>query len=231
MPPLPDWQRLTCGKALTGTDSIYMNSQPILYALDLFGVGVFAVSGALAARRKHMDVFGILVLAFVTALGGGTLRDLLLDAGPVFWISDPAYLTMVAVCGLLTAFSARLFAFPGRWLLVSDAMGLAVFTMLGTKKALLTSSSMGVGLIMGMTTGVAGGVIRDILSAEVPLILRKEIYATAAFSGAMVYLLMVRADVAHTLCALFSILTTLGIRLAAIHWGLTLPIPAPADES
>ena len=207
-----------------------MDKTQIIYTLDLFGVGVFAISGALAARKKQMDIFGILVLAFVTALGGGTLRDVLLDAGPVFWISDPAYLTMVAVTGGLTIFSTRLFIFTRRWLLISDALGLAVFTMIGTQKAYLLTHSFSIAVIMGITTGVAGGVVRDTLSAEVPLILRKEVYATAAFFGAVLFLFLYQMGVPDTICTLISVITTLGIRLMAIHWGLSLPIPGPARE-
>ena len=207
-----------------------MDKTQIIYTLDLFGVGVFAISGALAARKKQMDIFGILVLAFVTALGGGTLRDMLLDAGPVFWISDPNYITMVAVTGALTIFSTRLFSFTGRWLLISDALGLAVFTMIGTQKAYLLTQSLSIAVIMGITTGVAGGAVRDILSAEVPLILRKEVYATAAFFGAVLFLFLYQMGVPDTICTLISIVTTLGIRLMAIHWGLSLPIPGPARE-
>ena len=208
-----------------------MDKIQVLYTLDLFGVGVFAISGALAARKKQMDIFGILVLAFVTALGGGTLRDVLLDAGPVFWISDTAYITMVAVTGSLTIFSTRLFSFTGRWLLISDALGLAVFTMIGTQKAFLLTNSFGIGIIMGITTGVAGGVVRDILSAEVPLILRKEVYATAAFLGAALFLILNQIGVPNTLCTFISIAATFTIRLMAIHWGLSLPIPGPARET
>ena len=113
-----------------------MNPVQIIYGLDLFGVAVFAVSGSLAAGRKRMDIFGVTVLGLVTALGGGSLRDTLLDAGPVFWVDDPLYLFVAVASSLLTFFAVRAISVPWRGLLISDALGLAVFMAIGTSKAL-----------------------------------------------------------------------------------------------
>ncbi|MDW7771296.1 MAG: trimeric intracellular cation channel family protein [Desulfobulbaceae bacterium] len=196
----------------------------ILYTLDLFGVAVFAVSGALAAARKRMDVFGMVVLGLVTALGGGTLRDTLLDSGPVFWINDPVYLLVAIVFSLLTFFAVRFFSSHKLGLLISDAFGLAIFTGIGTSIALMTTDSKSVAIFMGVMTGTAGGMLRDILSAEVPLILRREIYATAALCGSSAFVVMKIYGFAALACLVVSVTVTLLIRLAAIRWKLSLPV-------
>ena len=172
----------------------------IIYGLDLFGVAVFAVSGSLAAGRKRMDVFGVIVLGLVTALGGGSLRDALLDSGPVFWVEDPGYLLVAVAASMLTFIVVRVISVPWRGLLISDALGLAVFMAIGTDKALAITGSPSVAIVMGVMTGVAGGMIRDVLSAEVPLILRKEIYATAALCGSLAYVILSRLGLTDITC-------------------------------
>jgi uncharacterized membrane protein YeiH len=200
-----------------------MDQEQIIHALDLFGVAVFAISGSLAAGQKKMDIFGVIVLGLVTALGGGTLRDLLLNTGTVFWISSPIYLWVGAVASALTFVVVRHFPLPRRALLLSDAFGLAVFTLIGTQKTLALTDSATLALVMGIMTGVAGGMIRDTLSAEVPLVLRKEIYATASLFGALVYVLMNHFTLPLVASLIASVLTTLSIRLIAIQHGLSLP--------
>jgi uncharacterized membrane protein YeiH len=204
-----------------------MSPIKIIFALDLFGVAVFAISGALAAGRKRMDIFGVVVLGIVTALGGGTLRDTLLDTGPVFWIIHPVYLLVATVFSLLTFFAARILKENRLGLLVSDAFGLAIFTAIGTAIALSSTDAKSVAVVMGIMTGTAGGVIRDVLSAEVPLILRKEIYATAALCGSFVYVVLDSMNFSSVLCLALSVVVTLLIRLAAIHWSLSLPVFEP----
>jgi len=207
-----------------------MGPAEIIYGLDLFGVAVFAVSGSLAAGRKHMDVFGVVVLGLVTALGGGTLRDTLLDVGPVFWIGDRIYLLVAVASALLTFTAVRVITVPWRVLLISDAFGLAVFMAIGTAKTLSVTQLPSISMIMGVMTGVAGGMIRDVLSAEVPLILRKEIYATAALCGSFVFIIMNRFGLADTASLLLSALVTLLIRLAAIHYNFSLPVFRSREE-
>jgi len=201
-----------------------VNPAKIIYALDLFGVGVFAVSGALAAGRKRLDIFGVVVLGLVTALGGGTLRDTLLDSGPVFWINDPVYLLVGIAFSLLTFFAVRFFSSHRMGLLVSDAFGLAIFTAIGASTALISTDSKSVAIVMGVMTGTAGGMMRDVLCAEVPLILQREIYATAALIGSFAYVAMNMAGFQNTFCIIVAVVVTLSIRLAAIHWGLSLPV-------
>ena len=206
--------------------------QTLLYAMDLFGVAVFAITGSLAAGKKHMDLFGVVVLATVTALGGGTLRDLVLGAGPVFWISAPIYLLVAVATAIVTFFLVRFFGLPLKLLSVADAFGLAVFTVLGTQKTLDMGISSGIAVVMGVMTGVVGGMIRDVLSGEIPLILRREIYATASLCGAVAFCVIFVALQNQGLAAIASVIVTLGLRLSAIKWKMSLPlyISHKADE-
>jgi len=198
--------------------------QTLLYVMDLFGVAVFAITGSLAAGRKHMDLFGVVVLATVTALGGGTLRDLILGAGPVFWVSAPIYLLVAVATAVVTFFLVRFCGLPPKLLSVADAFGLAVFTVLGTQKALDLGTSWGIAVVMGVMTGVVGGMLRDVLSGEIPLILRREIYATASLCGAITFAGVSAAPVNQSLAAIASVAVTLGLRLSAIKWKMSLPL-------
>jgi uncharacterized membrane protein YeiH len=183
-----------------------------LYLLDLFGVAVFAVSGALTPGRKSMDLFGVIVIAVITAIGGGTVRDLLLDEQPIFWIEDPTYLVVILAAAGATLVYRRFFTPPRIPLLVADAFGLAVFTFIGAQTAYAAGVTAVIVVLMGTITGAAGGIMRDVLCAEVPLILRREIYATAAIIGAN-----------GPLVAILSVGTVFALRLAAIRFDLHVP--------
>lgn len=198
---------------------------PFLYALDLLGVGVFAVSGALAAGRKGLDLLGVAVIAAVTAVGGGTLRDLLLDRHPVFWIADPTYLWAILGGALLTVVYVRFREPPFKALLVADAFGLALFAVTGARIAEQAGLRGIVVVFMGTVTGVAGGAVRDVLTAEIPLVLRRgQIYATAAIAGITLYLMLQVVGVDGRTAALAGMVFIAAVRLAAIIWGLTLPV-------
>lgn len=199
--------------------------QPLvdLYVLDLFGTAVFAVSGCLAAARRRMDVFGAVVLGTVTALGGGTIRDVLLGVRPVFWIAQPVYLWVVLAASLVTFVGLRVGRVPRRALMLSDAVGLSVFTIIGCAVAIPLVESALVVVLMGMVTGVAGGITRDLLAAEVPLIFRREVYATASLAGGLLYLLALQFKFASIVAVTVGVAATLLIRLAAIRGGLMLP--------
>ncbi len=162
----------------------------LLYLFDLFGVAVFAVSGALAAGRKSLDFLGVVVIAVVTAVGGGTTRDLLLDRHPIFWIADPIYLLVIIVAALLTIWYTNYQDPPEKALLFADALGLAVFTILGAQITQEVVSNNVIIVIMAAITGTVGGLIRDVLSNEIPFILQRDVYATAALAGATIYLLL-----------------------------------------
>src|SRR4051794_17974289 len=170
-----------------------------LYLLSLLGVAVFAASGALAAGRKGFDWVGVVVVAAVTAVGGGTIRDLLLDRHPVFWVADPVQLVVVLAAAALTLAYVRFRKPPWTALLVADALGLALFSISGARVAEQRGLPGIIVVVMGTITGSAGGVLRDLLSGEVPLLLRQsELYATAAVAGIMVYLIAQRGGLATT---------------------------------
>ena len=196
----------------------------LMYFLDLLGTGVFAITGALAAGKKQMDVFGVIVLGCVTALGGGTLRDVVLGIRPVFWISSTQYLLVAAIAAMGTYLMARRSRLPASCLVYLDALGLAVFTIIGFEKGFYVTQNYSIAIVMGIMTGVFGGIIRDVLSAEVPLILRKEIYASASLCGASLFALLSYFQLPNLLCVPAVLLTILGIRFSALHWNLALPI-------
>ena len=199
----------------------------MIYILDLFGVVVFAIAGSLAAGRKHMDLFGVVILALVTALGGGTIRDLALGVSPVFWVSDPLYILVVVGTSILTFAVARGVGRVRRGMLIADAFGLAIFTVIGVKKALGVGVHPGIAVMMGVMTGVVGGMIRDVLSGEIPLILRREIYATASLAGAAAYVGLLHLLPAPAASTVTAVAVILAVRLAAIRWKLSLPVFAP----
>ena len=196
-----------------------------LYLLSLLGVAVFAASGALAAGRKGFDLLGVIVIAAVTAIGGGTIRDLLLDRHPIFWIADPLQLVVILAAAGLTLLYVRFRKPPWTALLVADALGLALFSISGARIAEERGLPGIIVVVMGTITGSAGGVLRDILSGEVPILLRQsELYATAAIAGITVYLLTGRAGLAPTAAALLGMTVVAAIRFAAILWRLRLPV-------
>lgn len=202
----------------------------LLLILEFIGVGVFAVSGALAAGRKKLDLLGVVVIATVTALGGGTVRDVLLDRHPVFWIAQPRYLYVSLAAALVTVIYTRHFRPPDRSLAYADAVGLAMFTVSGAQIAQSLQLDAGVVVLMGAITGVVGGVIRDILTAEIPLILRRgRFYATASIAGVMVYLLL-ELILPRNVAALAGMASIAALRIAAIHWALALPVYHLPDE-
>lgn len=194
----------------------------MLYWLDLFGVFVFALSGALAADRRGMDLFGFLVIALLPAMGGGTVRDIVLDV-PVFWVQDSIYLWLIVAAAFLTFFAAPVIHRAGRLLLWADAIGLSVFCVTGTVKALALTGSVPVAVALGVVTAVLGGIIRDVVCNEIPLILRKDIYATAAFAGAMAFVGLATLGVGQGLSIWLAMLTCFSVRASAIVWGWSLP--------
>ncbi|WP_286271178.1 trimeric intracellular cation channel family protein [Thalassotalea hakodatensis] len=202
----------------------------MLYWLDLFGIVVFALSGALMAGRYQLDPFGVVVLAAVTAIGGGTIRDVILDT-PVFWVASPIYLYVILLTAILTIlFIRRPTRIPKRFLLISDAFGLALFAVLGTEKALSLGSSITVAIVMGMITGVAGGMIRDVLCNVIPLILRQEIYALAAMLGGILFIGLQTIGFTENVSLIVAIVGALALRLAAIYWQVSLPAFNIADQ-
>jgi uncharacterized membrane protein YeiH len=196
----------------------------MLHWLDLAGVAVFAISGAIAAGRAGLDLLGVVVIASFTAIGGGTVRDLLLNRHPLFWIQDPTYLIVITAAALATVLLARVFP-PFEWsLLVADALGLALFAIVGAQIAESAGLSPIIVVLMGTMTGVAGGVLRDVLTAQVPLILRGgEIYATAAIAGIALYLVLQAMGAGRTGAVAAGVVAVAALRLLAIFFRWRLP--------
>ena len=197
-----------------------------LYVLDLVGVAVFAVSGALAAGRKRLDLIGVVVLALVTAIGGGTIRDLLLDRHPITWLADQTYLVVVTVSALGTVWwvHRRRTRPPETALLVADALGLALFSVAGAQSAERAGVAALGGIVLGTVTGAAGGVVRDVLSAEIPLVLRPgTLYASAAIAGTAAYFALEALGVGRGASTLAGMAIVAIVRLASIWWRLQLP--------
>lgn len=193
--------------------------------LDFVGVAVFAVSGALAAGRKQLDLLGVIVLALVTAIGGGTIRDVLLGRNPIFWLSNASYILVITAAALLTVAYARWRTPPHSALLVADALGLALFSITGAQIAERMGLPAVSGIVLGTITGSAGGIVRDILSAEIPLVLRRgNLYATAAIAGTATYFALEALGTARPIPSIVGMLVIAGLRLAAILWGLQLPV-------
>ncbi|MHA3026210.1 trimeric intracellular cation channel family protein [Chromohalobacter israelensis] len=207
-----------------------------IYWLDLAGVIVFALSGVIIACRSRMDPFGMLVLAAMTGIGGGTLRDLLLGIRPVFWVTDPTYLWVIIITVVSSIVGFHYIHRLSRIVLpVLDAFGLAIFTIIGAHKALALGHGGTVAVLMGLLTGVAGGMLRDVLARRVPMVLRQEIYATASIAGATAYVTLYTHPIHPYVTIALPILVILALRLSAIYWRLSLPvfawITSPAEPS
>lgn len=195
---------------------------PILY-LDYAGVAVFAATGALAASRKQLDIIGFLFLASVTGMGGGTLRDLILDV-PVFWTVDHGYVLVCAAAAIVVFFTAHLVESRYRLLLWLDALGLSAYAVLGADKGLDATGSPVIALVMGMLTATFGGIARDVLAGEPSVLLRPEIYVTAAVVGAATYTLLVHFfGVPEIAAALTAFAAAFVVRGGALRFGWTFP--------
>jgi uncharacterized membrane protein YeiH len=190
--------------------------------LDWLGIIAFAVTGALVASRKQMDVVGFVVLGTATGIGGGTLRDVLLGL-PVFWAREPAYLIACALASVLVFFAAHIPQSRYRYLLWLDAIGLALFAVIGAEKALQAGADATVAVAMGVITATFGGIVRDLLGGESPVILSREIYATAALAGAVVLVVLMAAGAPRELAVGSGFAIALLIRAAALRYGWSLP--------
>jgi uncharacterized membrane protein YeiH len=198
----------------------------ILRVLDLASVVVFAITGALVASRKQMDIVGFMWMGVITGVGGGTLRDLLLDA-PVFWIVDPTPLALCLCAAGLVHFSAHLMASRYRFLLYLDAFGMALVSTVGTAKALDMGTGALVAVGMGVVTAAVGGILRDILGQEPSILLRRDIYVTAAVLGAIAYGLADAAGLPRLDATAIAICAGFGLRACAIRFDLFLPVFRP----
>jgi uncharacterized membrane protein YeiH len=191
-------------------------------ALSIAGVAVFAAAGALTASRKQMDPIGFILIAALTAFGGGTTRDVLLGV-PVFWLRTPELVALAAGMALLVYFTAHLAERRFVWLLWADAAGLAIFAVLGADAALREGASPWAAILLGMITATFGGLIRDVVCDEIPLILRREIYATAAACGAAAFMALHALGVDRVAALGIGAALGFGLRGAAIIRGWSLP--------
>jgi uncharacterized membrane protein YeiH len=191
--------------------------------LDLCAVAVCAITATLEARRRELDWFGVVVIAIISGIGGGTLRDILLGRLPVYWVHDPIYIVVGSCAATLTFFLGRHLRLPRNFFLIPDAIGLALFTVIGTSIALQLGTPWLIAALMGVITGVFGGVIRDILCNEIPLIFRTDIYATASLLGALLLILLDSYQVNHNFAIILSMSVIIISRLIAIRWHIHLP--------
>ncbi|PIB36589.1 hypothetical protein BFP72_14855 [Reichenbachiella sp. 5M10] len=194
-----------------------------IYTLNLVGTVVFAISGALTASDYKMDGFGSVVIAFITALGGGTIRDLLLDYHPIGWVGDPYYLYAVLIAVLLSYLFKRWIVKLRRTMFLFDTIGIGLFAVLGTQKTLGLDIHYSIAMMMGVISAVFGGVMRDVLIGRVPLIFRKEIYATACLAGVIIYVLLLPLALPYYLTLIIPITFIMVIRLLAVKYEWSLP--------
>ncbi|AUH00821.1 trimeric intracellular cation channel family protein [Pectobacteriaceae bacterium CE70] len=196
----------------------------MLTYIYLIAITAESMSGALAAGRRNMDIFGVSLIAFITALGGGTVRDILLGNYPIGWTQHPAYIYLTIGAGLFTIIIARVMHHLQQLFLVLDAMGLIAFTIIGCNVALGLGYSVTVVVMAGITTGIFGGILRDIFCNRTPLVLRKELYASVSLLVALIYLGLGKLSFNHDVNQLISFVIGLVVRLAAIRWSWKLPV-------
>lgn len=195
----------------------------LLLVFDYIGTFVFAISGTLTAANKRLDFFGATVIGFVTAVGGGTLRDMMLGDLPVAWMQNLNYFWLIIAGVAVTIIFRKQVMKLKRTLFLFDTIGIAVFTILGLKKALLMNIDPPMAVMMGLSSAVVGGVIRDTLCNEVPLIFHREIYATACIAGALVYLLLRYFNLPEFICELSTVTSIITIRIVVVRFNIALP--------
>jgi len=204
--------------------SLFDHCNYMLTLIYLIAITAEAMTGALAAGRRNMDIFGVTVIAFLTALGGGTVRDIVLGRYPIGWTQHPEYVGLVIAGGLAAVFVARYMKRLSRVFLVLDALGLIAFTIIGCGVAQSMDYHPVVVVMAGMITGIAGGILRDVLCNRVPVVFRQELYASVSFAVALLYLGLIKLGVPHDLNVLASFAVGLTIRLAAIWREWRLPV-------
>jgi uncharacterized membrane protein YeiH len=195
-----------------------------LFIIDILGTFSFAVSGAFLAMQKRLDPFGVLVLSFVTAIGGGTLRDIMIGNLPVSWLRNGTAVIVIFCSAIAAMFFSRFLKQFTTTLFLFDALGLGLFTIIGIELAIDKRFSLGVCIALGTITACFGGVIRDVLLNDVPLLFRKEIYAMACIAGGLIYFLLRKINLDEDISKIACILMIFGIRVLAVHFKLSLPL-------
>ncbi len=195
----------------------------MIYFIDLAGTLVFAISGVLAASEKRFDIFGAAILGLVTAVGGGTLRDVLIGSTPVGWMRDVNYFLIILLGVCLSLLFKKYILQLRKTMFLFDTIGIGLFTILGIQKTLMLELSPLIAILMGTVSAVFGGVLRDVLSNEVPLIFRKEIYATACLTGGSIFVILSQFSTMTDLNMLLSIISVISIRILAVKHKWSLP--------
>jgi uncharacterized membrane protein YeiH len=193
------------------------------FIIDILGTIAFAISGVLVAMDKRLDVFGVLIIAFVTAVGGGTLRDLLIGIKPVGWLNAPMHLMIIVVTVLLAIIFVKQLKYVRKSLFLFDTIGIGLYTMVGIEKGLAADLSPVMCIALGTITACFGGVIRDILCNEIPVIFRKEIYATVCILGGLVYFFLIQFPIENTIAYSMAIVTIIIMRVLAVQFKISLP--------
>jgi len=202
-----------------------MELKELLYAIDLTGTFVFAMSGVVTANERRMDIFGASVIGFVTAVGGGTIRDMLIGSTPVSWMINRDYLIVIGLGILVAMFLRKHISKWHKTMFLFDTVGIGLFTVLGLQKTLSFGLSPSVAVMMGIVSAVFGGVVRDVLVNRIPLIFRKEIYATACLAGAILYAVISPYFPGSLWTVLISMAVVIAIRVAAVRRKWALPLP------
>ncbi|WP_111309999.1 trimeric intracellular cation channel family protein [Confluentibacter sediminis] len=195
----------------------------MFYIIDILGLIAFSISGVLVAINKKMDLFGILIIAFVTSVGGGTLRDLLIGSTPVFWMKDGVFTYVITLSSILAIIFRSKINYLRTSLFLFDTIGIGLYTLVGVEKGIHANLHPVICIALGTMTASFGGVIRDILCNEIPVIFRKEIYATACIVGGIVYFLLREFPIDNNIVFIISVLTIISIRLIAVKFKIGLP--------
>ncbi|SDE60106.1 Uncharacterized membrane protein YeiH [Pricia antarctica] len=193
------------------------------FIIDLLGTIAFAISGVLVAMEKKLDMFGVLIIAFVTAVGGGTLRDLLIGSTPVFWMRDYSYISIIIGTVIFAVLFAKHLHNFRKTLLLFDAIGIGLFTMVGIEKGLAYDLLPIICIALGTITACFGGVIRDILCNQIPAVFSKEIYATPCILGGIIYFVLIRLPFEDAYAYSIAITVIIVVRLLALRFGISLP--------
>lgn len=191
--------------------------------LDVLGTAAFAISGALAAMKRRLDLFGIFIIAFVTAIGGGTLRDVLIGQTPVSWMEHIIYVYLIGIVTIMAIIFRNKLYYLKKSLFLFDTIGLGIFTITGVETGIQNDLNPIISIALGAMTGTFGGVIRDILCNEIPVIFRKEIYATACIIGGLAFVILHRLQVNTDIIYLATSLTVISIRLIVVKYHISLP--------